>query len=63
MVSVNASIECNSSGIESGSGQTKGHKIGICCFSNKHEALRSKSKDWLTQNQDDVLKWSDMSTV
>jgi len=22
-----------------------------------------ESRDWLTQNQDDVLEWSDMSTV
>jgi len=22
-------------------------KIGICCFSAKHAALRRKSKDWL----------------
>jgi hypothetical protein len=26
--------------------QTKDYKIGICCFSAKHAALRSKSKDW-----------------
>ena len=24
--------------------------------------LRSKSKDWLVRNQDNVFKWSDMST-
>jgi len=24
----------------------------ICCFTPKHTALRSKSKDWLAQNQD-----------
>jgi hypothetical protein len=35
-------------------GQTKDYKIGICCFSAKHAALRSKSKDWLTQNQNNV---------
>jgi len=29
------------------SGKTKDYKIGICCFSAKHAALRSKSKDWL----------------
>ena len=29
------------------SGQTKDYKIGICCFSAKHAALRRKSKDWL----------------
>ena len=48
-------------GIEPWSGQTNDHKIGICCFSVKYAALRSKSKDilvvsesktyWLSQNQ------------
>jgi hypothetical protein len=33
--------------------------IGICCFS---AALKSKSKDWLPRNQDNVSKWGDMST-
>ena len=32
-------------GFESCSGQTKDYKIGICCFSAKHTALRRKSKD------------------
>jgi len=32
-------------------GQTKDYKIGICCFSAKHAALRRKSKDWLAWNQ------------
>jgi len=27
-------------------GQTKDYKIGICCFSTKHAALRRKSKEW-----------------
>jgi hypothetical protein len=44
------------------SGQTKDYKIGICCFSAKHAALRRKNKDWLARNQDNVSKWSDMST-
>jgi hypothetical protein len=35
-------------------GQTKDYNIGICCFSAKHTALRRKSKDWMTRNQDDV---------
>jgi hypothetical protein len=26
--------------------QTKDYKIGICCFSDKHAALRRKNKDW-----------------
>ena len=34
-------------GFESQLSQTKDHKIGICCFSAKHAALRSKNKDWL----------------
>jgi hypothetical protein len=34
------------------SGQTKDYKIGICCFSAKHAALRRKSKVWLALNQD-----------
>ena len=44
------------------SGQTKDYKIGICFFSAKHATLRSKSKDWLVQNQNNVSEWSDMST-
>jgi hypothetical protein len=31
------------------SGRTKDYKIGICCFSAKHAALRRKSKDWLAR--------------
>jgi len=33
-----------------------------CCFSAKHTALRRKSKDWLSRNQDTVSEWSDIST-
>jgi hypothetical protein len=44
-----------------GIGQTKDYKIGICCFSAKHAALRRKSKDWLARNQDNVSEWGDMS--
>jgi hypothetical protein len=43
-------------------GQAKNYNIGICCFSTKHSALRSKSKDWLARNQNNVSEWSDMST-
>ena len=35
-------------------GQTEDIKIGICCFSPKHAALRSKSKDWSAHNQNNV---------
>jgi hypothetical protein len=42
-----------------GSSQTKDYKIGICCFSVKHAALRVKSKDWLARNQGGVSEWGD----
>ena len=43
-VLVSSAVEC---GFEprARSGQTKHFKIGICCFSAKHAALRRKSKD------------------
>jgi hypothetical protein len=61
MVSVLAlsALDC---GFELRSGHTKYYKIGICCFSAKYAALRSKSKDWLARNQNNVSEWSDMST-
>ena len=34
--------------------QTKDYKIGICYSSAKHAALRSKSKDWLARNPNNV---------
>jgi uncharacterized protein YjiS (DUF1127 family) len=37
-------------------------EIGICCFSAKHTSLWKKSKDWLTQKQDNVSEWNNMST-
>jgi hypothetical protein len=43
------------------SGQTKDYIIGVGCFSTKHTALKSKSKDWLSLNEDDVYEWSDVS--
>jgi hypothetical protein len=49
-------------GFEPRSGQPKDYKIGICCFSAKQAALKRKSKDWLARNQNNVSKWSDMST-
>ena len=48
-------------GFEPRSGQTKDCKIGICCFSAKHTALKRKNKDWLAWNQNSVSEWSDMS--
>jgi len=31
------------------------------CFSAKHAALRSKSKDWLARYPNNLSEWSDMS--
>ena len=50
-------------GFELQPGQTKNYKIVIFCFSAKHAALRTKSKDWLARNQGNVSKWSDMLTI
>ena len=61
MVSVLASSAVDR-GFDPRSGQTKDYEIGICCFSAKHAALRSKNKDWLARNQNNVSEWSDMST-
>jgi len=30
-------------------------------LSTTHKMLRSKSKDWLVQNQENVSEWNDMS--
>jgi hypothetical protein len=62
MVSVLASSAVDR-GFEPQSVQTKDYTIGICCFSAKNAALRSKSKDWLARNQNNVSEWSDISTV
>jgi hypothetical protein len=59
MVSVLASSAVDR-GLESRSGQTKNYKIGICCFSDKHAALRRKSKDWLVRNPKNVSEWRDV---
>ena len=61
MVSVLASSAVDR-GFEPRLGQTKDYKIGICCFSAKHVALRRKSKDWLARNQNNVSEWSDILT-
>ena len=49
-------------GVLVSSGQTKDNKIRLCCFPGKHAALRSKNKDWLARNHNNVSDWSDMST-
>ena len=37
-------------------------KLVFVGFSPKHAALRSKNKDWLARNQNNVSEWGDMST-
>ena len=44
-------------GFEPRAGQTIDNKIGICRFSAKHPALRSKNKNCLARNHD-VSEWS-----
>jgi len=41
-------------GFKPQSDQAKDYKIGICCFSAEHAVLRSKSKDCLAWNQNNV---------
>ena len=53
MVSVLAS-SAEGRGFDPRPGQTKDIKIGICCFSAKHAAFRSKSIDWSAQSQNNV---------
>ena len=52
-------IDC---GFEPRSGPTKDYTINVCCLSAKHAALRRKSKDWVSRNNENVSKWNDMST-
>jgi len=42
--------------------QTKDYKIGLCFFFTKFTAFKSKSKDWLARNKDNMSKRNDMST-
>ena len=51
---VDRGFEPRAGGFEPRAGKTKDYEIGICCFSVKHAALRRKSKDWLSCNQDNV---------
>jgi hypothetical protein len=38
---------------------TKDYKIGILCFTAKYAAIKSKRKDWLAQNQNNMPEWND----
>jgi hypothetical protein len=56
------SLSVVNDGLEPLSRQTKDYQIDICCFSAKHAALRSKSKDWLARNRNHVSERCEMST-
>ena len=48
-----SAVDC---GFEPRSGPTEEYKLGICCFFAKQAALRSKNKDWLARNQNNVFR-------
>ena len=48
--------------LSSGRVKPKTTKLVFPASPFKKAALRRKSKNWLTQNQDNVSEWSDMST-
>ena len=41
-------------GSKPASRQTNDYEIGIYCLSTNHATFRSKSKDWLAHNQENV---------
>ena len=49
-------------GFEPRLGKIKEYKIDIFCFCTKQATLKSNTKGWLDQNQNNVSVWSDMST-
>ena len=62
MVNVIASSLVDIVGSSNGYCKTKDYKISICTFPTKLTSLRSKSKEWLAINKDNVSNWSDLST-
>jgi hypothetical protein len=52
-----SAVDC---GFEHQLGKTKDYKIGICCLSTNHKALRCKSKDRLARKLDNASGWSDI---
>ena len=53
-VMVSVRLESGRSWVRVPIGLKKDYKMGMCCFSAKHETLRRKNKDWLARNQDNV---------
>ena len=60
---VRAPVEssCSRSWVQAPVESNQVYIIGVCCFSTNHAQLRSKSKDWLARNQNNVFEWRDMS--
>ena len=52
----------DSSVVDRESRQNKDYKIDIWYLSVQHAVLRSKNKEWLAQNQDNIFEWYDMTT-
>jgi hypothetical protein len=48
-------------GFELRTDQTKDYKLGMCCFFERHTALKRNSKVWLARNKNSVYEWGDMS--
>ena len=51
---VSVLVECGRSWVQIANQVKPKTKIGICFFSTKHAALRSKKKDWVDLTQDKV---------
>ena len=54
-VFVSSEVDCV---FEPLSGKTTDFKIGICCFSVVHAALKNNGKVWLAHNQDNASPFS-----
>jgi hypothetical protein len=59
-VLVSGPLDC---GFVPRSGQPKDYKIGICCFSAKHAALRRKSKDCSDRGTNPQSRGPETSTL
>ena len=61
MVSL-ARLECGRSLVRVPVGSNQ-RLIGICCFFAKHPTERRKNEEWLSLNQENVSKWSNMCSL
>ena len=56
-------IGCGKSWVLSPSGSNQRLLNGSCCFSAKHIAYRSESKDWLGRSHNNVSEWDQHDNV